>query len=123
MKILAAPIRRTERDAKDQVCELADGYLAQHYRAIKGINVKGAWTTHSWAEHSEYADPKFAFTVLVPTGLDFKHSALKVLFLQTKTVFKDLGEPRIWWQRKGMLIAIGFNTDLKRLEHLTEMYS
>jgi hypothetical protein len=121
MKTTAAPLKRTEREAKDQACEIADELLLQHYRRIPGLLLSRAHTVHSWSAHAEYASPRHAFTILVPTKSSFRFRDLRELYAQTKRLFKDLGEPVIFGQQRGMIIAIGFNTDLERLEHLKEI--
>jgi hypothetical protein len=118
---LEAAVSRSEILAKNKICELADELFAKHYKPITGLLVKGCWTTHSLAEHRKFADPVLPFTVLIPTKTNFSHTALRDVYQQTKQLFKYLGTPVVHWQSKGMLIAIGFDTDLKRIERMADM--
>lgn len=115
-------ITRAERNAKDRICDMADGVFADSLKPINGLMVKGAWTTHSWAEHRAYASQQKPFTLLVPTRAAFKYSALRDLCDQVRKLFKSIEAPAFHAHGDGgMIIAIGFETDLQRMEKMTEL--
>lgn len=124
MRVLETALSAAAIQVKDHVAQLCNEYLAEHYQQISGLTVRGARVTHSWAPLKRYSDPRRSYTVIVPvkTGMiQLRHRTTREFWQQTKVVFKDIGEPTVFWQSKGLLIAVGFNTDLKRITHMTDL--
>jgi hypothetical protein len=123
MRVLETALSAAAVEVKDKTAKLADEYFAQHYTRISGLDVRRSRTTHSWAPLKKYADPRMSFTVIVPVDKihSLQHRTVKVFWQQTKVAFKDLGQPVIHWRTQGLVLAIGFNTDIKRITHMIDL--
>lgn len=115
-------INRTELQAKAECCDLLKLLLSQKLRAIRGLDVKRLGVTHSWHKSlSAYANPRSPFTVLVKGGKSIPHASVVQLYKSIRHELKGVGGISYFWSRSGIVVAIGVDTDLKRLQNLTEL--
>jgi hypothetical protein len=125
---LAAPVvpgSPKERAAKDKTAQIAQKLLLPHMHTNKSLLVKDLHVTHSWAKKpaSLYADPRFAYTVLIPAkGWALTVKDVIAAFKDVKSLYKEIGEPRVHGTAKGMLVSIGFHSGLAKAELMEDLF-
>jgi hypothetical protein len=123
MRVEAA-LTPNELKAKNQVAMLSTKFLRSHMSSIKGLDIKQLSVVHSWSTGAakKYANPKAAYTLLVPcTSHILSMYSLRLLMQAIKILDKDPLYPEVVATPAGMFVSLGFYADLRLLENLTDI--